>query len=208
MVTWQETKQNIKADLKRRLVLEEKNINARNALMMLFKPCVLTVFNYRISRYCNHHHLKVICKLLALLDQIVSTSEISPIAKIGPGLVLADNCAVGIPNTAAIGNNCTFFGVVTFTLGAMGKAPDPDDVIQIGDHCVFGAFSRVIRPVSLANGTQIKPSSVVISSIKKEGTVVSGIPAKRKQQIDYQAVKQWNPLKGHPIGMSAHETNN
>lgn len=196
MVTLQETKMAIKADIKRRLILGEHQVNMLAALCILFKPGVMTVLLYRLSRFCFYHHLKVFCKLIGLIVQLVNTSEISPEADIGGGLVIADGGAVGIPGTAIIGENCTFMGLNTFTLGAMEDEPNPDDRIRVGNHCVFGVFTRVIRPVTLPDGTQVKPGSVVISSVKKTGQTLSGIPARRKAQQDYEHVQLWNPIKG------------
>jgi len=203
MVTLQETNNAIKADFKRRLILGEYPVNLLSALCILFKPGVMTVLLYRISRFCFYHHLKIICKLIGLLVQLINTSEISPQAEIGGGLVIADGGAVGIPGTAVIGKNCTFMGLNTFTLGAMEDEPDPDDRISVGDYCVFGVFTRVIRPVSLPDGTQVKPGSVVISSVKKTGQTLSGIPARRKAQDDYEYVQSWNPIKGCRLSENA-----
>ncbi len=196
MVTWQETTIAIKADIKRRLILGEHPVNMLAAICIMFKPGVMTVLLYRLSRFCFYNHLKAFCKMIGLLVQLINTSEISPQADIGGGLVIADGGAVGIPGTAIIGENCTFMGLNTFTLGAMEDEPNPDDRITVGNYCVFGVFTRVVRPVTLPDGTQVKPGSVVISSVKKTGQTLSGIPARRKAQHEYEYVQSWNPIKG------------
>ncbi len=195
-VTLQETFQHIKADIKRRLILDQKPVSLVYAMGALIKPGVMIAMIYRISRFCYHHHLKALCKVFSLMTQLINTSEVSPLADIGGGFVIADAGAIGIHAATTIGKNCTFMGLNSITLGAMQHEPDPDDRIIIGDHCVLGTFSRVMRPVSLANGTQVKPCSVVIGSVKKEGQSLVGVPARRKQQTDYEAIKSWNPLKG------------
>lgn len=195
-VTWQETYQNIKLDIKRRLVLEALTKSFLNAFAMLTKPGVIIVLCYRVSRFCYYNSLKPLCKLFSLTTQMINTSEISPLAEIAGGLVCADAGAVGIPAMTKIGKNCTFMGLNSITLGAMQHAPGPEDQIVIGDYCVFGTFSRVMRPVTLAHGTQVKPCSVVISSVKKQGQSVTGVPARRKQQKEYESIRHWNPLRG------------
>lgn len=197
--TFKETILLIKADLKRRLVLEQRPINFINAAIITFKPGSLNVLIYRFSRYCYFHGLSFLCKPLALLSQLINTTEISPIAKIGEGFVLADIGAVGIPPNITIGKNCTLMGLNSITLGAMQTEPNPDDRFSLGDHCVLGVYSRIMRPVSLANGTQVKPGSVVISSVTKEGQSVSGVPARRKAVTDYDKIEGWNPLKGERL---------
>lgn len=195
-VTWQETIQHIKADIKRRLILDQQPVELLYAITALVKPGVMVVMIYRLSRFCHYHRLRALCKVFSLMTQLINTSEVSPLADIAGGFVIADAGAIGIPAATTIGKNCTFMGLNSITLGAMQHEPGPDDRIIIGDHCVLGTFSRVMRPVSLANGTQVKPCSVVISSVKKEGQSLVGVPARRKQQTDYEAIKRWNPLKG------------
>lgn len=195
-VTWQETYQNFKSDLKRRLLMEEKSVTVGAALTILLKPGVLTVMCYRLSRFCFYHRLTVVCKLISLFLQVLNTSEISPEAEIGPGLVIAGLGAVGIPGMVVLGRDCTFMGLNSFTLGAMEHEQGADDRIRVGDYCVFGVYTRVMRPVKLANSTQIKSGSVVIASVKKPGQTISGVPAKRKVQHEAHFIQQWNPLKG------------
>lgn len=194
-----ETIQLIKADVKRRLLLEEKPITYAQAMLVALKPGMLTVLIFRVSRFCYFHHLRILCKPLALLSQLINTSEISPLATISGGLVIADIGTVGIAPNIHIGKNCTFMGLNSITQGAMQNEPNPEDHFEIGDHCVLGVFSRIMRPVSLANGTQVKACSVVISGVKKEGQSLSGVPARRKQATEYTNIECWNPLKGRPM---------
>lgn len=194
MITFTQTLKLLSADFKRRLTLEEKNVNAWSMFLIMFKPGMVSTLCYRLSRYCFYRHLTIMCKIFALIDQFINTNEISPQTDIGPGLVLSDAGGIGITHLCRIGKNCTFMGYTSITLGALDHQPTEHDLIIIGDHCIFGANTRIMRPVKLANGTQVKPCSVIITSVKKEGQTVSGIPAKRKRNDDYEQVKQWNPL--------------
>jgi len=196
MMTFSQTLAYLSADFKRRLQLEEKAPNLFSAFCIALKPGMISVALYRLSRFCYYNHLSIFCKLFALLDQIINTSEISPQADIGPGLVLSDAGGIGVPNVCIMGKNCTFMGCASITLGVLEDAPSEQDHIVFGDHCVIGCHTRFMRPINLANGTQIKPCSVVITSVSKEGQTISGIPAKRKNLDDYDSIKQWNPLLG------------
>lgn len=199
MINFRQTLHLLSADFKRRLVLEEKNTHGLAKLSIAFKPGMISILCYRLSRYCFYHRLTILCKVFSLIDQFVNTNEISPQADIGPGLVLSDAGGIGINNLCKIGMNCTFMGYTSITLGALTHEPTEADFIVIGDHCVFGANTRIMRAVSLANGTQVRPCSVIIASIKKEGQSVSGIPAKRKQTDDYGHICQWNPLRSKAL---------
>jgi len=196
MITISQTLTNLSADFKRRLQLEELSPNLLSALRVAFKPGMISVVLYRLSRFCYYNRLRIFCKLFILIDQIINTSEISPLADIGPGLVLSDAGGIGVPSVCIMGKNCTFMGCASITLGVLEDTPSEQDHILFGDHCVIGCHTRFMRPINLANGTQIKPCSVVITSVSKEGQTISGIPAKRKNIDDYEKIKQWNPLQG------------
>lgn len=196
MITFSKTIEDIKADYKRRMQLEEKPINVWSFVCVFFKPGMLNVLFYRLSRYCFHHRIPVVCKLAIVLSQVINSTEIAPQADIGPGLYIENSGGVGIPASTSVGKNCTFFGCAVITLGALSDAPDAQDYIALGDYCVMGGRSRIMRPINLANGTQVKPLAVVISSTTKEGQIVAGVPAKRKSVEDYALIQNWNPVLG------------
>jgi serine acetyltransferase len=200
MVTFKQTLADLSADFRRRRQLEGKSAGLLSALSIMIKPGMVTVFLYRLSRFCFHHHLRVLCKLFVLIDQFYTKNEISPVAQIGPGLVIADAGGVGITQVTIAGSNCTFLGCNSITLGALEGFDVNQQHIVLGNHCVVGTRVRIMRPVNLADGTQIKANSVVMFSVEKVGCVISGLPAKRRSIEDYEKVTQWNPLLGGFLG--------
>lgn len=196
MITFAKTLEDLKADYKRRMQLEEKPINLWSLMRVFFKPGMLNVLFYRLSRYCFHKRIPVVCKVAIVLSQVMNTTEIAPQADIGPGLYIDNSGGVGIPAFTTVGKNCSFFGSAVITLGALSDTPDAQDCIVLGDYCVMGSRSRIMRPINLANGTQVKPLAVMISSTTKEGQIVAGVPAKRKTVEDYATVQHWNPVLG------------
>jgi serine acetyltransferase len=125
---------------------------------------------------------------------LVTRSELQPGSRIGPGLVLADEGTVGITARARIGANCTIFGLATIIPQEGGTV---DTVL--GDNCVVGRRVRVYGAIALGDGTQIKDNSVVLTSFKRPGMIVSGIPARRRGQLPLDLVMSWNPLQGRPL---------
>lgn len=199
MVTFKQTMQNLAADIRRRKVLEGKNAGFFSTLCVLFKGGVVSVILYRISRYLIHTRFSFLYKILVLIEHFYTKNEISPIADLGPGLVIADCGGVGLTRVTIAGENCTFLGANSITLGAMEGFDLEKEHIVIGNHCVIGSRVRIIRPVEIADATQIKNNSVVMFSVDKVGSVVSGFPAKRRSVEKLETVLAWNPLFGGAI---------
>lgn len=196
MVTFKETIQNLSADIRRRKQIEGKAPGILSTFTILFKQGMVSVILYRISRYLLFTRFRFLCKALALIDYFYTRNEISPNAYIGPGVVFSDFGGLGITTVSVVGKNCTFWGLNSITLGAMEGFDVEEQRIVIGDHCVIGWRARVFRPVTLANATQVKNNSIVILSVPKEGSVVSGFPAKRRSVESLDHVTSWNPLYG------------
>jgi serine acetyltransferase len=196
VISWKQTLRELRADLARRRLIDGVGSGPLATLALLFKRGVVAVVLYRLSRYCLHRRLAVVCRLLTLVEFLYTKDEISPHAAIGPGLVLGDGGGIGITRVTVAGRNCTFLGCNSITLGAMEDFDVERDRIVIGDHCVFGPRARVMRPLSLANGTQVKANSIVLSSTQSPGMTLSGIPARRRASVAYEDVVRWNPLRG------------
>lgn len=202
MVTFNQTIMNIRADFQRRVFLEQKPRGLLSLLTTLFNPGMVSVLMYRLSRFCVHHHLQLVSKLLVIFEHVYARNEISPYADIGPGLVL-NGMGIGIVCNSTIGKNCTFLGLNTITLGGMEGFDLQHDRFEIGDYCVFGVGARIIRPIKLDAGTQVMPNSIVLSSEPLPGATLAGIPAKTIYQSTPEQSIAWNPLLGSHAPMEA-----
>lgn len=195
MVTLKKTLQHIRLDFNRRVRLEESR-NFLSKLATTVKPGVVGAVCYRLSRYFVQGKLSLLCRPLLFIEHIYARNEISPHAEIGPGLVLGDIGAIGVIDEVSIGKNCTFIGFNTLTMNQVSGVDFMVDRIDVGDHCVFGSRAKVMRPTVIADGAQIKDNSVVMFPVKKKGTTLSGVPAKRRRIDSYEEIISWNPLIG------------
>lgn len=196
MTTLRTTFQHIKADFNRRILLEESKQGFLNKLVLLVKPGMVGVICYRLSRYFISTRLNFFCRLLHIVTFFYSRIEIDPYANIGPGLVLSDIGGIGIPEQSVIGKNCTFLGFNTLTLNKISGVDFHVAKIVMGDHCVLGVRAKVMRPITIADGAQIKDNSVVMFSVANVGTTLAGIPAKKRRIDRYEDIINWNPLMG------------
>lgn len=199
MVNFKTTLQHIAADYNRRILLTRKQQSLTRYTEVL-KPGMVCMVCYRLSRYFIQGRLKFFCPLLVLIEGLYTRNEISPRASIGPGLVLSDLGAIGIIDEAVIGENCTLLGFNTLTIyGADDSDLEEGAKVTLGNHCVLGVRSKVMRSTTIAHGCQIKEGSVVMFSVEKMGTTLMGNPARRRKVNDYNDIVNWNPLLGGPL---------
>lgn len=189
------TLSNIKQDFQRRVLLENC-AGLLHRLVLLMKPGMVGVICYRLSHYFVQGKLRFICRVLLFIEHVYCRNEISPYAQIGPGLVLGDIGAIGMTREVVVGDNCTFQGFNTLTLNGIAGVDFTVDKIVLGNFCLLGTRAKIMRPIAIADGAQIINNSLVIFSVVKVGTTLSGVPAKRCRTDDYNAIKNWNPLMG------------
>lgn len=196
-ISFRETLNHAKQDISRRLYLEGKENTYLNALIAVFYRGVMMVLIYRLNHYLHYKNgrlAKLLIRLIRYIEFQYCHSEIEPSTQIGPGLVLTDFGGIGISSANIIGKNCTFLGKATPTLGAMEDVEVGVDKIRIGDYCVIGPNVRIVNHVDIAQGVQIKANSVVMSSIKQEGAIVSGFPAKEIGHVSLEDLMAWSPI--------------
>jgi serine acetyltransferase len=183
-----------RADLTRRFELLEEEMTVGSVLSALTRPGVMGVLLLRIGNWLHAGNHRIGFRLIERLIFLVTRSELQPGCQVGPGLVLADEGTIGLTAHCRIGANCTLFGLATIVPQEGGRV---DTVL--GDHCVLGRRARVYGAVTLADGIQVMENSLVLTSLKKSGMIVSGIPARRRGQVPLEVVRSWNPLKGRPL---------
>lgn len=191
-----------KADVVRRLTLEGKKTNLFSVFTVILSRGVISVLIYRISRYLylkNTLIAKIFIRLLRYVEFHYCRNEIEPGAVIGGGFVLTDFGGVAISHANIIGENCTFMGKATPTLGGMEGVNILLDRIRIGDYCIFGHNVRVVNHVTIASGVQIKANSVVMHSLLTEGSIVSGYPARKIAVMPMESMIEWSPLLSRKI---------
>ncbi|MHB1529549.1 MAG: serine O-acetyltransferase [Acidiferrobacteraceae bacterium] len=191
------------ADFSRRLILEGRPANLWHQLCILPRPGVSAILLFRLNHYFHDHGLRRLSKIINIMMLCWSGDEIHPGARIGPGLVLPDIGGVGIPAFADIGCDCTFTGPALLTIGGMEGIDLTKDRIVLGDHCVIGPGVRIVGAVTLADGTQVKPNAVVITSFLNAGTLLSGIPSRRRGTIPIEKIRRWNPILGQSTSQTS-----
>ncbi len=198
MITFKTTCEYIKKDFKRKLLMEGKSPSLLSYLYILSLRSFIGILFYRLSRFFFFTRFKILSFILFQLNIILFKIEISAQADIGPGLVFGKGGGIGMTNIVTIGKNCTIHAGFVATL-AFDGIDDGSHKVVIGDYCVIGFKSRIMRPVVLADGTQVLDHATVLRSTEKPGTIVSGFPARRKGVVDINEIMGWNSLYGGPL---------
>lgn len=192
----------VRQDLDRRLLLGGLRPGVFTYLGALMHRGGQAVSLFRLLNYTYARNWRVAHKLVQLAMYYFGRHEIHCGARIGPGLVLPDIGGVGIPKFCEIGRNCTFIGPALLTIGGMEGIDLNTDRIVMGDNCVVGSNVRIIGAVTLGHGTQIKASSVVMTSYPKEGYLLSGIPARRRAVLPLEGIQNWSPLRAQSLNVT------
>jgi serine acetyltransferase len=197
-MTLAELKHYCKADILRRLQLEGRSISFLSVLSCMVSRGTLSVLIYRVKRYLYFKHAKpakILIYLLRAIEFHICHNELDPRADIGEGLVLSDLGGIGLSFSVIIGKNCTFMGKSTPTLGAIENVDMDSERITIGNYCVIGHNVKIINSVTVADGVQLKPNSVLMKSVLNIGAIVSGFPAKEVGRVPALLIDCWNPIQ-------------
>lgn len=128
---------------------------------------------HRISHWLWRQQRKDMALFFQSRISEVFSIDIHPAAKLGYGIMLDHGSGIVIGETAVVGNNVSIMQSVT--LGGTGKVSG-DRHPKIADGVLIGAGSKVLGNITVGEGAQIAPGSVVLKPVAPH-TLVSGIPA-------------------------------
>ncbi len=156
-------------------VIFERDPAAKSILeVILCYPGFHALFLHRIAHYFYCRKMVILPRLISQLNRFLTGIEIHPGAKIGNGFFIDHGMGVVIGETAEIGHNVTLYQGVT--LGGTGKEKGKRHP-TIGNNVVVGAGAKVLGPVEIGSGAKIGASSVVLSNVPPNTTVV-GVPGR------------------------------
>jgi serine O-acetyltransferase len=125
---------------------------------------------YRMMRFCQTHHLKVLAAVIYRMNGVITHATIGRDAEIGPGFVIVHSVGVVINASVRAGRNLVVYHGVT--LGAVrNKSP------ILGDNVYIGAGAKVIGGIRIGSDVKIGANAVVTKDVPDGATVV-GIPGR------------------------------
>lgn len=155
--------------------IKAKDPAAKNILeVILCYPGLHATIIHRISHKLYKRKFYTLARFLSQVSRFFTQIEIHPGATIGKRFFIDHGSGIVIGETAEIGDDVTIFHGVT--LGGTGK-----DIGKrhptVGNNVIIGAGAKVLGPFTLGNNSKVGASSVVLSEVPANCTVV-GNPAK------------------------------
>jgi serine O-acetyltransferase len=129
---------------------------------------------------------KLLSHFVEYFIRVVYASDISCKAKIGGGLFISHGHDIVIGAKVIIGENCKIFNGVT--LGGKNTEMEGEGQPHIGNNVVISTGAKVLGPVTIGDNCIIGANSVVIKSVEAN-CVVAGVPAKIIKRINVDSVQ-------------------
>lgn len=127
--------------------------------------------SYRISYFFSQHKLAIFSKILQFVSQIVTGTEISHKAEIGPSLRIIHSIGVHIGPGIKIGAKATICECSSIVY------MDQENPPVVGNNLWLGPGARIMGNVVLGDEVWVGPNSVVLKNIPSQHTAF-GIPAR------------------------------
>jgi len=133
------------------------------------------VWGHRVAHALWRQKLRLPARLLSQWNRFWTGIEIHPGASLGKRLFIDHGMGVVIGETTVIGDDVTLFQGVT--LGGTGKDKGAKRHPTLQNRVVIGSGAKVLGNITIGHDSVVGASSVVLSDIPPEATVV-GIPGK------------------------------
>lgn len=143
-------------------------------------PRVRAVVYYRAGQTLARKRMLPLAYALQSRAIRGSGAEISPFAKIGPGLCVMHSVGIVIGPEVTAGRNLRIYHGVTLGDGARPGQP------QLGDDVLIGAGSAVLGGITIGDRVVIGANSVVTQDIPSD-SVAMGAPATWRPRQDRHA---------------------
>lgn len=161
---------NVRVDIAR--VTRQEKTSLAKVAVVFFNLGLQAVVFYRLGRWLHEHHLHPLAVVSSYVSSIITGSQISPRAAIGPGLRVYHPQGMTIGAEAVLGAHCTLaHGNMIGTFGGTEDRP------VIGDRLEAATGAKILGRITVGDNVRVGPNAVVIHSLPSGVTVV-GNPAR------------------------------
>ena len=137
--------------------------------MMLFDSGVQAAFLYRVSRFLYYHRMRTLSAVLHKIGKYLTSVDLPPTAKVGPGVSFLHCCNIVIGPYVEIGSHVMFRPFVA--LRGWGTVRLEDDVKTGLQTCVMDC-------VTMGKGSESAPGAILTQDVPPYH-IAMGVPAKR-----------------------------
>ena len=135
------------------------------AKLLIGDNCVQATLLYRISHFFARHRMRGVAEMTHAFSRFVTHADISPMARIGPGLLLYHGHGTVVGKGVRAGRRLLICQGVS-----VGGA-------AIGDDVKIWAGAKVIGKLTLGDRCEVGANTVVLADVP-EDAIVFGVPAR------------------------------
>lgn len=147
------------------------------ALLGLNKFSLVLLFRIASALHDKGRIGRILSAFVTRLNTLYNSSELSPLARIGPGLHMPHTMGTGWGAITA-GRNLTVLHHASLGLRYRDLDPtDPANFANLGDNVQVGPGAVILGPVQIGDGATIAPNSVVLQDMPA-GALAIGNPAR------------------------------
>lgn len=153
-----------------------KKISVINIIKYSFHPRFSSVAIYRASKYFHLKRMRVLSRLLQLLNSIVFGVEISMDTDIAGGLFIPHTYGIVI-GASKIGRNSVIYQGVTLGAKELDVPFNHSHRPTIGNNVIIASGAKVIGGIYIGDNVTIAANSVVLHSCEGH-CIIGGMPAR------------------------------
>jgi len=153
-----------------------RRMSLRRRFDVLTQVGFWAVVTFRLGVASHRAGLFPVARLLYVVNVVLFGAELSPRARVGPGLVIPHPVGVGIGAGAQVGRNVLLLKGTTLGTAGLGN-PAEDGFPVVGDGCRIMDGAKLLGPIQIGARAQIGANALVMRSVAA-GAVVVSAPAR------------------------------
>ncbi len=170
---------NLRADTRKLKLIKTKSFPWYVLESLLFENGYQAVVLYRLASWFKRHRIPFFGPLIARLSLFLNGVDVSPGARIGPGLMIVHGVGLVIGDHTRIGADAMLLHQVT--IGA-SKYERRSEMPRLGDNVFVAAGARLIGGIEIGDNVFIGANAVVTRDIPSNSRVTLDAPLKIEPQ--------------------------
>lgn len=137
---------------------------------LLFDNGFQAVVLHRLAHALKKSGVPLLGPAIGRLSTFLTSTEIAPAARIGPGLMISHGMGIVVGQWASLGSGCTLMHQATLGATAMATL---EGMPTVGNDVFIGAGARLVGPIHVGDGALIGTNAVVSRDVPAGGKALA-----------------------------------